>query len=144
MRQRRKRCQFTIGKKTRLPGVNRIWWKIPRRVSIGRTSSAGSGNVTAAKLIVTPAAHLDIAQAYDWYEDRRPGLSEDFLGAVDACVQRIRRNPELMPIAYETYRRGILRRFPYTVIYEAVSDVIAIYAVFHSSRDPEKWRQRLP
>lgn len=107
------------------------------------TSSAGSGNVMAAKLIVTAEAHLDIAQAYDWYEDRRLGLGEDFLGALDACLQKIGRNPELMPTAYETYRRAILRRFPYTVIYEAVTDVITIYAVFHSSRDPEKWRQRL-
>jgi plasmid stabilization system protein ParE len=98
----------------------------------------------AADFIITAEAHQDITEAYDWYEDRRPGLGEDFLGAVDACFQRIRRRPELVPIAYETYRRAIIRRFPYTVIYEATAETIVVYSVFHSSRDPEKWRQRLP
>lgn len=98
----------------------------------------------AAKFVITPEAHLDIAQAYDWYEDRRSGLGEDFLGAVDACFERVRRNPELMPIAYQAYRRAIIRRFPFAVIYEAASNVITVYAVFHSARDPDKWRQRLP
>ncbi len=37
----------------------------------------------AAELIVAPEAEQDVADAYAWYENRRPGLGEEFLGCVD-------------------------------------------------------------
>jgi hypothetical protein len=48
-----------------------------------------------AELILAPEAEQDISEAYDWYEQRQSGLGEEFLGCVDACVQRICRSPEL-------------------------------------------------
>jgi len=38
----------------------------------------------------------------------------------------------------------LIRRFPYAVFYELSEATVTIYAVFHTSRDPSKWRQRLP
>ena len=49
----------------------------------------------AAELIIAPEAQQDVDEAYAWYEDRRPGLGEEFLGCVDACIQAICRMPEL-------------------------------------------------
>ncbi|WP_442948069.1 type II toxin-antitoxin system RelE/ParE family toxin [Nostoc sp.] len=48
-----------------------------------------------------------------------------------------------MPDFHETYRRATVRRFPYVVFYEFNEQEIIIYAVFHCSQDPEKWRSRL-
>ena len=42
------------------------------------------------------------------------------------------------------YRRSLIRRFPYAVFYECAGNKVMIYAVFHTSRNPAKWRQRLP
>ncbi|MGI0490880.1 type II toxin-antitoxin system RelE/ParE family toxin [Alkalinema pantanalense CENA528] len=79
-----------------------------------------------------------------WYEDQELGLGEEFLRCVDACVQFIQRNPEMYPIAHESYRRAIARRFPYVVFYEYSDTIIVVYAVFHCSQNPEKWRSQLP
>lgn len=49
----------------------------------------------AARLVLAPEAELDIAEAYGWYESRRSGLGEEFLSSVDACVEAIRRKPEI-------------------------------------------------
>jgi len=49
----------------------------------------------AAKLVVAPEAELDLADAYVWYESRRIGLGEEFLGSVDAAIERICRPPDL-------------------------------------------------
>jgi hypothetical protein len=38
------------------------------------------------ELVIAPEAESDIAEAYDWYEGRRPGLGEEFLSSVDACL----------------------------------------------------------
>ena len=95
------------------------------------------------ELAIAPEAELDIAEAYAWYERRRPGLGEEFLSSVDACLESIRRRPEMYPVVYEDYRRSLIRRFPYTVFYEPSEATVTIYAVLHTSRDPDKWRQRL-
>jgi plasmid stabilization system protein ParE len=98
----------------------------------------------AAKLAVAPEAELDIAEAYVWYESRRIGLGEEFLGSVDAAIERIRRHPFIYPVVHETYRRALIRRFPYAIFFESTETSIIVYSVFHTSRDPQKWRQRLP
>jgi hypothetical protein len=49
----------------------------------------------AAKLVFAPEAELDLAEAYDWYESRRIGLGEEFPISVDACLEGIRRQPEM-------------------------------------------------
>jgi plasmid stabilization system protein ParE len=97
-----------------------------------------------AELVIAPEAESDIADACVWYEGRRAGLSEEFLSSVDACIESIRRRPEMYPIVHEGYRRSLVRRFPYAVFYEHSEATVTIYAVFHTSRDPAKWRQRLP
>jgi plasmid stabilization system protein ParE len=50
---------------------------------------------------------------------------------------------EMHAVVHETYRRGLVRRFPYAVFYEHVRDAVMVYGVFHTSRDPQKWRERL-
>jgi plasmid stabilization system protein ParE len=97
----------------------------------------------AAELIIAPEAQLDLEAAYSWYEDRRPGLGEEFLSCVDACIQKICRMPELYEKAHEEYRRALVRRFPYAIFYEYTAGIITVYSIFHGSRDPEKWRNRL-
>ena len=97
----------------------------------------------AARLVLAPGTELDIAEAYVWYEDRRTGLGEEFLSSVEACMEGVRRHPETHPIVHDAYRRALIRRFPYGVFYGREEETVIVYAVFHTSRDPEKWRQRL-
>ena len=96
----------------------------------------------AAELIIAPEAQ-DVDESYRWYEDRRFGLGEEFLGCVDACIQAICRMPELHAKVHEEYRRVLLRRFPYAIFYEYANGKVTVYCIFHTSRDPMKWRSRL-
>ena len=98
----------------------------------------------AADFIVAPEAEQDTAEAYAWYEGRRIGLGEEFLGCVDVCLEAIRRTPEMHAVVHASYRRRLVRRFPYAVFYEYVEGTVTVYGIFHTSRDPDKWRQRLP
>ena len=97
----------------------------------------------AAELILAPEAEQDLAEAYEWYENRRAGLGEEFLSCVDACIAAIQRTPEMYKVVHENYRRGLVRRFPYAIFYEYLGGVVTVYCVFHTARDPQKWRQRL-
>lgn len=97
----------------------------------------------AAELILAPEAEQDIAEAYAWYEGRRIGLGEEFLSSIDATIEAIRRTPQMYAVIHESYRRALARRFPYAIFYEQVEGTVIVYGVFHTSRDPGKWRQRL-
>ena len=98
----------------------------------------------AAELVVAPEAEADVAEAYAWYGHRRIGLGEEFLSSVDACLEGIRRRPEIYPVVHEAYRRALIRRFPYAIFYEFTEAKVTVYSLFHTSRDPDKWRHRLP
>ncbi len=97
-----------------------------------------------AKLIVAPEAEQDVAEAYAWYESRRTGLGEEFLSCVDACVEAICRTPEMHSVTHESYRRALVRRFPYAGFFEFAEGTVTTYCVIHASSHPDKWRQRLP
>jgi len=97
----------------------------------------------AVELVIAPEAQQDVDEAYRWYEDWRPGLGEEFLDCVDVCIQTICRVPELYAKVHEEYRRALLRRFPYVIFYEYAGGKVTVYCIFHTSRDPKKWRSRL-
>ena len=82
-----------------------------------------------AELVFAPEAETDISEAYEWYEDRRVGLGEDFLSCLDAGLQRICRTPEAHPQVYAQYRRALVRRFPYVVFYEFREGKVTLCAV---------------
>jgi toxin ParE1/3/4 len=96
------------------------------------------------ELVIAPEAELDTAEAWVWYEGNRAGLGEEFLSSVDACLESIRRRPEMYPVVHQGFGRAVIRRFPYAIFYERREGKVTVYAVFHTSRDPGKWRQRLP
>ena len=98
----------------------------------------------ALNVVVTPQAERDIADAHDWYEARQTGLGDDFLKKLEDCFQSIRRTPKMHGAVYKTYRRALLRRFPYAVIYEEGDLSVTIHAVAHCSQNPARWRSRLP
>src|SRR5262245_42511199 len=97
------------------------------------------------KLRIDPGAEEETREAAHWYEERRAGLGREFLAAVDEAFQRIRNDPmafaQLETLPDESnVRRFLLKRFPYAIIYEAMSTEIRILAVAHARRRPQFWR----
>jgi plasmid stabilization system protein ParE len=98
----------------------------------------------AARLVLTVEVKQDIAEAYLWHESQRSGLGEEFVRSVEDCLDTIRRRPKLSAPVYQDYRRALLQRFPYCVVYEFEKATVTVFSVIHTARDPSKWRSRLP
>ncbi len=99
----------------------------------------------AADFIMSEEAEQDVADGYAYYERQRVGLGEDFLARVDACIAGIFRAPKVYPLFYRDFRRNLVRRFPYAAYYtyDEAAHQVAVYCIFHTSRDPNKLRERL-
>jgi len=80
-------------------------------------------------------AKIEIADAYDFYENRKKGLGEKFLKAVDGIIEYIKKAPEGFE-EVRFHRQVPMKKFPYVILYEKVGHTIFIDAVFHTSRNP--------
>ena len=101
---------------------------------------------TKASLVLVPEAKGDVGEAYRWYETQSTGLGLEFLRNVEATLDFVRRLPEACPVVHASFRRMLVRRFPYAVFFEVEPETgrCVVYAVLHFSQDPDKWRGRLP
>ncbi len=89
-----------------------------------------------------PHAVDEMNHASAWYEKQQKGLGKRFLAAVQDCIQKIGINPASYPEVCPHFRRGIVHRFPFAVVYKTSRNHIEIYAVMHLHREPEYWRYR--
>jgi toxin ParE1/3/4 len=91
-----------------------------------------------------PDARQEAEEAADRYEGIRPGLGFDFRDDLEAALTRIRDNPLLYAAESGSIRIAPLHRFPYSLIYEDMTDRVWIAAVAHHSRRPGYWKRRQP
>lgn len=94
------------------------------------------------ELIIRPEAEADIAEAFDWYETRVPGLGSEFVLVLDALFNSILRNHLIYPTVYKTVRRALTRRFPYAVFFITEETKVVVLSVFHVKRSPRIWMGR--
>jgi plasmid stabilization system protein ParE len=94
-------------------------------------------------VLVRDAATADLAEAADWYEQRRGGLGVEFLRAARALLAAIGRAPFQFPIARGAVRRARVRRFPYVVYFIPDPTRVVVIAVMHGRRDPRRWEERV-
>jgi plasmid stabilization system protein ParE len=93
-------------------------------------------------LVFHPAVEGEVEDAYQWYEQQRAGLGDEFLQALEAVYSRLQATPQIHQQIRGDVRRALLRRFPYSVYYRVHSDKVEIVAVQHQRRDPKAWQSR--
>ncbi|GEM_PF-72022 len=98
--------------------------------------------MSSYRLVAEPRVDLDIAAAFDSYEEEQTGLGREFVEEVRAAYNRIADGP----LAYQDLRGGIrralVRRFLYVVYFAVEDDLVVVLAVLHVSRDPAEWQRR--
>lgn len=109
---------------------------------MGSGSSEGSPRRLPRKVTIDPEAEAEITQAASWYASQRVGLDDSLLLALDAALECIARHPSRYAIVDEPIRRVLLDRFPYGVFYVVRRYDVLVLAFHHSSRDPQRWKQR--
>lgn len=93
-------------------------------------------------LLLRPEATVEIQEAREWYEQRRPGLGGEFMAAVREVLAAIEEAPQRYPVVRRDIRRAVLRRFPYSLLYTMESERTVVIACFHGKRNPRNWYSR--
>jgi plasmid stabilization system protein ParE len=93
-------------------------------------------------VVFHPKAEEEFREAVWWYGNQQNGLDLEFVRCIDEAIQNIKREPVLYPIEFENFRKKVVKRFPFKILYEIVDDNIYILALFHSRRNQEQIRSR--
>jgi plasmid stabilization system protein ParE len=89
-----------------------------------------------------PSAREELNEAAAYYEASVPGLGEAFLGDVERAIETVRESPGIGSSVGRGFRKAILRRFPFIVVYARRDEEIVIVAIAHQRRRPGYWRGR--
>jgi len=95
------------------------------------------------KIIFHPDIAVEVKSSYDWYQRQADGLGEDYLSELESAYQAICELPETWPKFEKGFRRFLLSKFPFSVIYRANEKTVFVVAVMHNSRRPGYWSERL-
>lgn len=87
-----------------------------------------------------PAAQAEVAEAVAWHEQQSAGLGAEFLRVLAATTEQLARNPRAFPPARGRFRRLWLRRFPYALHFELLSEQrVSVLACLQHQADPARW-----
>lgn len=78
------------------------------------------------RLSIHPAAAADAESAHAWYTERNPAAGAQFLVNLDIAIGRILGSPNRWPRVFGDYRRFILPKFPFSVVYRTVANEIEV------------------
>jgi len=96
------------------------------------------------RVVSHPEADQELEAAALWYEQRQPGLGEDFLDEFERTLRRILAKPERWRQFRGENRKLNFNRFPFAIVYSLRGDELYIKAVMHLHRRPFYWAPREP
>ena len=94
-------------------------------------------------LILLEGADKDLQNAFEHFESHHDGLGTKFFLAVEACLARIRRFPEIAPFYEKRVRRKVIVDYGYGIFYVVESSRIVVLNILNLRRDEREIRQML-
>ncbi|HKS07120.1 MAG TPA: type II toxin-antitoxin system RelE/ParE family toxin [Gemmatimonadaceae bacterium] len=98
--------------------------------------------MTHVRIRFRPEARAEILEARRWYEAQVRGLGRAFLAEFDAVIELVRVFPRMHRVITEDgeVHRALLRRFPFSLVYETLGDhEIVVLACRHIRQDEVDW-----
>lgn len=95
------------------------------------------------RLSYRPEIEDDIVEAATWYDEKRPGLGDEFVGEFVAAIKRIQANPLHFAVAKNGLRPCRVKRFTYIVHFCVDGSDILVVALMSGGRDDSSFIHRL-
>lgn len=92
--------------------------------------------MTRRRLVFHPDVEEDLDAIAAHYASLDPALPGRFRARLMEQVERIELFPESAAILFESYRRALLKRFPYMAVYVVGDDRLELLAVVNVRREP--------
>lgn len=85
-------------------------------------------------LVIQSEAIIDIQEAFEWHEAKKPGLGFELIEEIGETYEKICKHPLHYTAINNRFKRLKVNRFSYVVVYEIDGDNIIVNAVRRTSR----------
>jgi hypothetical protein len=95
------------------------------------------------RLEVHSEARAEFLQAVSFYDAQVPGLGFRFITEIERCHKVLLETPLIGHTFGSRVRKFTVGdKFPYSIVYVVIGDVLFVLAYAHGSRRPGYWRTR--
>jgi plasmid stabilization system protein ParE len=95
------------------------------------------------KLRIHDDARAEYIESYVWYHERGSHIAEAFEREVEHALEALQESPDRWSVYVGMWRRILLRRFPFGIVYGALDNQIVVVAIMHTRRKPGYWKNRM-
>ena len=95
------------------------------------------------KIVIQSSALADLAEGFDFYEEKEPGLGSYFLDSLCSDIDSLQLYAGIHIIHFGKYHRLLSKRFPYGIYYLVQENTVLVRAVLDLRRAPQWIKQRL-
>ena len=94
------------------------------------------------RLAFRPGARAELREARRHYEEQLAGLGRRFIADVETALDYVAEQPAMFPAIEGAggARRVLLRRFPYSLVYDVEPEAIIVLACVHHRQHPSVWQ----
>ena len=92
------------------------------------------------KIVITEQAKEDTQTAYDYYEEQRQDLGEEFLKELVKKYDDLTEDPQHYGYIdnQDIIRDVKIDRFPFVIIFEIIEQRVFVYAIHNTYRHPKR------
>ncbi|MDX1959234.1 MAG: type II toxin-antitoxin system RelE/ParE family toxin [Leptospiraceae bacterium] len=89
----------------------------------------------AEKFVFREKAKQQLNDSFDWYEEQKEFLGDEFVIEVYEKLEQITERPYSNPIVFDDVRRASLYRFPFFIYYAIRDAIIQVLAIWLKRRE---------
>ena len=94
-------------------------------------------------LELSAEAEQDFDNSYNYYFSKSNDIANLFYNQINSALSSIKEYPYLYQKVFANIRKFTLTKFPFVIYYQIQKSKIQVIAVFHTSRNPQNWFERL-
>jgi len=88
-------------------------------------------------------AETDFDKSFEYYFKENPKVANRFFRRINASIEDIKLNPFTFPFVHKDVRKYVVKKIPFVIYYQINNSTIRIIAIFHTSRNPKIWNNRV-
>ena len=89
-----------------------------------------------------PQVADDLSTAVGYYDDISVDLGNRFRASIRKRLRLITERPDSFGRIHGNMRVTLVDRFPYVILFEERSEIVAVLGVFHAASDQKGWFER--
>ena len=98
--------------------------------------------MTCYTVVLKEEVERDVQEAYNWYESKRNLLGDSFIAELESYLNILEKEPQIFQVRKANRRYCPLKRYPYVIVYEIENDLVIVYAVFNTFKNPARLTTR--